>query len=231
MLRGGSWRRVNSTLLVPGDIVSLLDVRVIPFDGVVIDGTCVVDESALTGESVPKPKFPLDRQETSVVYDRSGRGAKHTVFAGSFSQYRKPNAPDTVFAGTILLQQTANNNAHGAVAVVVDTGARTSKGKLLRSILFPKMVALTFDCELQVVFGILMIWTIIAFLASMALLGATVSSWFYGVFTLGNIVRAKGHSVADGLTPVVDSTHFTRIPCCWAERCGSSFETAWDPLS
>ncbi|SPQ98242.1 unnamed protein product (mitochondrion) [Plasmodiophora brassicae] len=171
VLRGGSWRRVNSTLLVPGDIVSLLDVRVIPFDGVVIDGTCVVDESALTGESVPKPKFPLDRQETSVVYDRSGRGAKHTVFAG-----------------TILLQQTANNNAHGAVAVVVDTGARTSKGKLLRSILFPKMVALTFDCELQVVFGILMIWTIIAFLASMALLGATVSSWFYGVFTLGNII-------------------------------------------
>ncbi len=67
-LRDGKWQSIPSRLLVPGDVIQLASGEVIPADGEVGEAHHVsVNESALTGESLPKDKK-----------------AKDAVFSGSF---------------------------------------------------------------------------------------------------------------------------------------------------
>jgi len=44
---------MNSRDLVPGDVIILKHSMIIPCDGVIIEGSVVVNESMLTGESIP----------------------------------------------------------------------------------------------------------------------------------------------------------------------------------
>ncbi len=63
MYREGKWVSLSSDLLVPGDIISLprpkSDAQVVPCDALLLRGECVVNESLLTGESVPQIKESL----------------------------------------------------------------------------------------------------------------------------------------------------------------------------
>jgi P-type Ca2+ transporter type 2C len=57
--RSGRVREVELTQLVPGDVALLRQGDLVPADGVLLDGSGLeVDESALTGESVPVAKVP-----------------------------------------------------------------------------------------------------------------------------------------------------------------------------
>ncbi|XP_070609984.1 polyamine-transporting ATPase 13A3 isoform X4 [Erythrolamprus reginae] len=119
-----------STDLVPGDVIVVpLRGMVMPCDAVLLSGTCIVNESMLTGESVPvtktnlptPPKDPRARQEEEEeeVYDPDGH-RRHTLFCGT----------------TVI--QTRFYTGELVKAVVVRTGFSTSKGQLVRSILYPK---------------------------------------------------------------------------------------------
>lgn len=57
----GRERYVDAKLLVKGDLVRVLPGSKVPADGTVESGESAVDESALTGESLPVPKAPGDR--------------------------------------------------------------------------------------------------------------------------------------------------------------------------
>jgi len=50
---------VVSTELVPGDIIEVADQVVLPCDLALVSGNCVVNESMLTGESVPVVKVAI----------------------------------------------------------------------------------------------------------------------------------------------------------------------------
>ena len=57
VLRGGKWQEVDARTLVPGDIIRLYLGDVIPADCKLIQGDYIsVDQSALTGESLPVTK-------------------------------------------------------------------------------------------------------------------------------------------------------------------------------
>ncbi len=56
VLRGGEERDVPVEEVVPGDVVLVRPGEKIPVDGVVVDGRSSVDESMLTGESIPVEK-------------------------------------------------------------------------------------------------------------------------------------------------------------------------------
>jgi H+-transporting ATPase len=63
VLRGGKWQQVDARTLVPGDIIRLYLGDVVPADCKLIQGDYIsIDQSALTGESLPVTK-------------RSGEGA------------------------------------------------------------------------------------------------------------------------------------------------------------
>jgi H+-transporting ATPase len=55
-LRNGTWQRILSRELVPGDIVHARVGDIVPADMEIVNGTVSVDESALTGESIDVTK-------------------------------------------------------------------------------------------------------------------------------------------------------------------------------
>ncbi len=103
--RGGEEKAVPTAELVPGDILLVVGGQLVPADArVVATDDLRVDESALTGESVPVAKAPdpVDDPETPLA-DRT----------------------PMVFKGTTVSDGTA-------VAVVVATGMATELGKIAR---------------------------------------------------------------------------------------------------
>lgn len=61
VMRGGKEETVAADTVVPGDLVLLRPGEQVPADGSVIRGSSAVDESLLTGESVPADKKPGDK--------------------------------------------------------------------------------------------------------------------------------------------------------------------------
>ncbi|XP_051151465.1 plasma membrane ATPase 4-like [Andrographis paniculata] len=61
VLRDGRWTEQDASILVPGDIISIKLGDIIPADARLLDGDPLkVDQSALTGESLPVTKNPSD---------------------------------------------------------------------------------------------------------------------------------------------------------------------------
>ncbi|KAF5732876.1 H+-ATPase family protein [Tripterygium wilfordii] len=61
ILRDGKWKEEDASLLVPGDIISIKLGDIIPADARLLEGDPLkIDQSALTGESLPVTKNPGD---------------------------------------------------------------------------------------------------------------------------------------------------------------------------
>ena len=58
-------KQVNSDELVPGDIIEVPNRQTLPCDLILLQGSAVVNESMLTGESVPilKTSIPKDSHD------------------------------------------------------------------------------------------------------------------------------------------------------------------------
>ncbi|XP_038671734.1 probable cation-transporting ATPase 13A3 isoform X2 [Scyliorhinus canicula] len=118
---------ILSTDLVPGDVIVIpTNGTIMPCDSVLLSGTCVVNESMLTGESVPVTKISLPNPikssrglEDDEIYNPE-KHKRHTLFCGS----------------TVI--QTRFYTGELVKAVVFRTGFGTTKGQLVRSILYPK---------------------------------------------------------------------------------------------
>ncbi|XP_054645226.1 polyamine-transporting ATPase 13A3 isoform X2 [Dunckerocampus dactyliophorus] len=118
---------VLSTDLVPGDVMVIpSNGTIMPCDAVLISGTCIVNESMLTGESVPVTKTNLPNQ-------LPGDSGDEPVIAYSTEEHKR----HTLFCGTNVIQ-TRFYTGELVKAVVIRTGFSTAKGQLVRSILYPK---------------------------------------------------------------------------------------------
>ncbi|KAG7488168.1 hypothetical protein MATL_G00031590 [Megalops atlanticus] len=116
-----------STDLVPGDVMVIpTNGTIMPCDAVLISGTCIVNESMLTGESVPVTKTNLPNL---------GHGVKGAEGDAVYSM--EEHKRHTLFCGTNVIQ-TRFYSGELVKAVVVRTGFSTAKGQLVRSILYPK---------------------------------------------------------------------------------------------
>ena len=79
VLRGGKLNEINSAEIVPGDITFIEAGDMIPADGIIIRSTqLLIDESALTGESVPVEKKADVLPEVTILGDRTNMVFKAT---------------------------------------------------------------------------------------------------------------------------------------------------------
>jgi Zn2+/Cd2+-exporting ATPase len=83
--RNGELVEVDVESLRPGDIVVVRPNERIAADGFVISGTSSVDQSAITGESMPSDKVPVDDVLSAASHFRQ-LPAEHVVFAGTINQ-------------------------------------------------------------------------------------------------------------------------------------------------
>uniref|UniRef100_T1IUY6 Cation-transporting ATPase n=1 Tax=Strigamia maritima TaxID=126957 RepID=T1IUY6_STRMM len=134
---------LSSHELVPGDVIILSTPNVvIECDAVLIQGQCIMNESALTGESVPVTKISLPRTNDDSLNIEDHK--KHILFCGTY-----------------LLQSRSVKNEK-VKAIVLRTGFSTMKGELVRSILYPKPVEFKFYTDFIKFFAIFIVFGIIA---------------------------------------------------------------------
>ncbi|KAF9177839.1 hypothetical protein BGZ51_000548 [Haplosporangium sp. Z 767] len=144
VFRSGIWRYIGSEELVPGDIFDITDsdLTVFPCDAVLLTGDCIVNESMLTGESVPVSKVPttdmalqhLDLSMANIPSDI----ARHFLFSGTKIVRARPGTRNSK---KLLRPEDAEygiSQPPRGLAMVVRTGFNTTKGTLIRSMLFPK---------------------------------------------------------------------------------------------
>uniref|UniRef100_A0A2K5MS87 ATPase cation transporting 13A2 n=1 Tax=Cercocebus atys TaxID=9531 RepID=A0A2K5MS87_CERAT len=121
---GGEEEWVDSSELVPGDCLVLpQEGGLMPCDAALVAGECMVNESSLTGESVPVLKTALPE--------------------GLGPYCAETHRRHTLFCGTLILQARAYVGPH-VLAVVTRTGFCTAKGGLVSSILHPRPINFKF---------------------------------------------------------------------------------------
>jgi cation-transporting ATPase 13A3/4/5 len=109
---------ISSKELVPGDLIEIPEDTKMPCDVVLIGGSCVMDEALLTGESIGVLKESLPRHD-SLKYDLN-LDSRYSLYEGTY------------------VIQTRSSAESKPLGIVTRTGFSTLKGKIIRSILFPK---------------------------------------------------------------------------------------------
>ena len=71
---------MESDQLVVGDLIEIPQQSQLPCDLILLNGCCIVNESILTGESIPVVKNSLPEYGH---YDVQGENKQHTLFAGT----------------------------------------------------------------------------------------------------------------------------------------------------
>lgn len=101
VLRNGSWVVEHAAGIVPGDIVAVKYGDIIPADAKIICGNLSIDESSLTGESLPREK-----QESDIIYAGSmtRRGEAQCVILNT--------GLNTYFGKTVELVKNAKPVSH-----------------------------------------------------------------------------------------------------------------------
>jgi cation-transporting ATPase 13A1 len=115
--RNGQWVVLSSELLVPGDVMLLpasSQAVHVPCDCLILEGSAVVNEASLTGESVPQMKEGVETEDRPL--DISGRDRVHCLFSG-----------------TQLIQSTP---AEGCLCYVLRTGVMSAQGELIQMVEF-----------------------------------------------------------------------------------------------
>lgn len=143
---------LSSFGLIPGDVIEVPENELMPCDIILLNGTCIMNESMLTGESIPIVKTalpynnlefnPNDENKSSILY--SGTKCIESRY------YMKGKIP--------------------VLGLVYQTGFNTMKGQLVRSILFPKTTnfnfykdALKFICSIAIISIVGLTYTIVNF--------------------------------------------------------------------
>lgn len=129
VFRNEEWVELQTSELLPGDLVSITrtaEGSAVPCDLLLVDGSAIVNEAMLSGESTPLLKESIRLRTPTDNLQPEGLD-KNSILHG----------------GTTALQVTAPKNNevplapdNGALAVVSKTGFETSQGSLVRMMIF-----------------------------------------------------------------------------------------------
>jgi len=158
-----TFKHIDSSDLVPGDVLIIApdELETFPCDAILLKGDCIVNESMLTGESMPITKIPIkDEELKNLDFEKDDIVAKLgncCFFAGTKIVRVKGDKNgmlnnEGATSSATPTENHSNNNDNtklkrrrnvkyetkSAYALVIRTGFNTAKGSLVRSMLFPK---------------------------------------------------------------------------------------------
>ena len=123
--RDSAWQTLEARLLVPGDVVHVELGQIVPADARLLSGACKVDQSALTGESLPVDKGAGDDLYSGSVLTRGEATAQVSATAtatlfGRSAQLAGAQPPVSHFQRAVLaIGRYLIVLALGLVAVIV----------------------------------------------------------------------------------------------------------------
>ncbi len=126
VLRDGQWKKVPAEEVVPGDAVHVRAGDIVPADLMLFEGEVALDQSSLTGESLPVDVGPNQPAYTGAIVRQGEASGEvtatglHTYFGRTAELVRTSNAPShmqlTIFA---IVKRLVLFDAVLVVAVVV----------------------------------------------------------------------------------------------------------------
>ena len=109
----------------------------LPADLLLLSGAVIVNESGLTGESMPVRKFSAANADAGEKY------------------WPQKHKRHTLYAGTVVLQSIVEGDEPHVTALVVATGIDTGRGDLVASILYPVPIMFRYEEELPILMLVL----------------------------------------------------------------------------
>ncbi|KAJ5240105.1 ATPase P-type K/Mg/Cd/Cu/Zn/Na/Ca/Na/H-transporter [Penicillium chermesinum] len=137
--RENKWQEITSDKLLPGDLMSVNRTKEdsgVACDILLIEGTAIVNEAMLSGESTPLLKDSVQLRPGEDLIEPDGLDKNSFVHGGTkVLQITHPNAngedPLKNLASGLVMPPD-----NGALGVVVKTGFETSQGSLVRTMIY-----------------------------------------------------------------------------------------------
>ncbi|KAJ1798874.1 putative cation-transporting ATPase 1 [Coemansia sp. RSA 2399] len=153
--RNGQWAEVGTEALCPGDIISVVrsqDDSGVPCDVILLEGSCIVNEAMLSGESTPQLKEPILLRDPTDILDMEGEDKNSMLFGGTkVLQVDSPSAASRI--------ATPDG---GCACYVLRTGFGTSQGELVRTMVHSTERVSADNKESYLFIGFLLIFAIMA---------------------------------------------------------------------
>ena len=139
--RRDQWEQVKSDKLLPGDLVSVSrtkDDSGVACDMLLVEGTAIVNEAMLSGESTPLLKDSIQLRPEDAPIDPEGLDKNAFLYGGTkvlqvTHASASEDAPSTV---PTLRSGVKSPPDQGAMAIIVKTGFETSQGSLVRTMIY-----------------------------------------------------------------------------------------------
>ena len=139
--REKKWVEIKSDKLLPGDLASVgrtKDDSGVACDMLLVEGTAIVNEAMLSGESTPLLKDSVQLRPGDAPIEPEGLDKTAFLFGGTkvlqiAHASSSEDAPETVQTLPSRFKPPPDN---GALATVVKTGFETSQGSLVRTMIY-----------------------------------------------------------------------------------------------
>ena len=139
--REEKWEQITSDKLLPGDLASVTrtkDDGGVACDMLLVEGTAIVNEAMLSGESTPLLKDSIQLRDGSERLDPEGLDKNAFLWGGTkilqvTHATASEDASETVPS---IASGVPPPPDHGAMAIIVKTGFETSQGNLLRTMIY-----------------------------------------------------------------------------------------------
>lgn len=155
VFRLGKWTEIQTDALLPGDLVSVDRTKEdsgVACDMLLVEGTAIVNEAMLSGESTPLLKDSIQLRPSDAVLDPEGLDKNAFLWGGTKVLQVTHGNPEQEKPKLSSHVPTPPNN--GAMAIVTKTGFETSQGSLVRTMIYSteRVSANNFEALLFILF-------------------------------------------------------------------------------
>jgi cation-transporting ATPase 13A1 len=139
--RENKWTQTTSDKLLPGDLVSVGRTKEdsgVACDMLLVEGTAIVNEAMLSGESTPLLKDSIQLRPGDVSIEPDGLDKLSFLYGGTKVLQITHGNENEETADTVqpIASGVAPPPDKGAMAIVVKTGFETSQGSLVRTMIY-----------------------------------------------------------------------------------------------